>query len=44
MPLAYKLMIISSKPPANRRAPLGSSAEANVPARSRGASTSTVPT
>ena len=36
IPCAYRLMIMSSRPPATRPARLGTSSGSNVPARSRG--------
>ena len=42
MPPAYRLMIISSRPP-SRRAPFGSIRGVKVPLRSRGTASSTSP-
>lgn len=44
IPPAYRLMIISSNPPATRRAPLGTRRGSKVPARSRGVLISIGPT
>jgi hypothetical protein len=44
IPCAYKLMIMSSRPPATRPARLGTSSGSNVPARSRGTASGTGPT
>ncbi|SFN51680.1 hypothetical protein SAMN04489713_102268 [Actinomadura madurae] len=44
MPCAYRLMIMSSRPPAMRAARLGTSTGSNVPARSRGTDNRTGPT
>jgi hypothetical protein len=43
MPCAYKLMIMSSRPPDTRPDRFGISTGSNVPARSRGASRPTGP-
>jgi len=44
MPCAYKLMTMSSRPPATRPARLGTSSGSKVPARSRGTASGTGPT
>jgi hypothetical protein len=44
MPCAYRLMIMSSRPPATRPDRLGTSTGSNVPARSRGTCKGTGPT
>ena len=44
MPCAYRLMTMSSSPPATRPARLGTSTGSKVPARSRGTASGTGPT
>ena len=44
MPCAYRLMIMSSSPPATRPARLGTSSGSKDPARSRGTARPTGPT
>ena len=44
IPPAYREMIISSRPPPTRRAPLGTSRDSNVETRSRGTASGTGPT